>query len=173
LAVQPSVKATCATASERGFAARRVSRVASNRARPPAVHFKIASEQFGRRSRARGQVREHPAAVLDCDLELVAFEKYRFSSQPLDFAFNFRRALSSWRRLRSSVLRMVCGSRLLIVPPGGWYRKQLPQLRQEFWPSKPSDCTSDPRKLASLAVWRGQKRFRLPEADLGAGLSRP
>jgi len=36
---------------------------------------KIASEQFGRRSRARGQVREHPAAVLDCDLQLIAFER--------------------------------------------------------------------------------------------------
>jgi hypothetical protein len=35
-------------------------------------------------------MREHPAAVLDCDLELVALKETRFSSQPLDLAANWR-----------------------------------------------------------------------------------
>ena len=53
---------------------------------------------FGRRSRARGQVREHPAAGLDCDLDLVALKEIRFSA---------------------AVLIMISGSRLPIKPPNG------------------------------------------------------
>jgi hypothetical protein len=43
----------------------------------------------GRRSRARGQVREHRPAVLDLYLELVALKETRFSPQPLDLALKF------------------------------------------------------------------------------------
>ena len=50
------------------------------------VVSKIASEQFGRRSRARGQVRDHPAPVLDRDLEIVALKEPRFSPQLIDLA---------------------------------------------------------------------------------------
>ncbi len=44
------------------------------------VAREIVSEQFRRRSRARRQVREHPTAVLDRNLELVALKKGQLSS---------------------------------------------------------------------------------------------
>jgi hypothetical protein len=44
------------------------------------------SEQFRPPVGARRQVREHPLAVLDYDLELVALKEARFSPQPLDLA---------------------------------------------------------------------------------------
>jgi hypothetical protein len=46
------------------------------------------SEQFHRRPRP-GAGAEHPAAVLERDLELVALKKIRFSPQALDLAVKF------------------------------------------------------------------------------------
>ena len=43
----------------------------------------------GRRSRARGQVRERRPAVLDLYLELVALKETLFSAQPLDLTVKF------------------------------------------------------------------------------------
>jgi hypothetical protein len=64
---------------------------------------KIASEQFGRRSCACGQVREHPASVRDCDVELVALEETRISRQPLDLAIKFSLAL--WLEVNAALVR--------------------------------------------------------------------
>jgi hypothetical protein len=62
----------------------------------------------------------YPAAVLDRDLGLVVLEKERFSSQLLGLTTNFPLPPSSRTKLRSSVLRTICGSRPLpMVPPEG------------------------------------------------------
>jgi hypothetical protein len=36
---------------------------------------KLGFDRLDDRPRARGQMREHPTAVLDCDLELVALDE--------------------------------------------------------------------------------------------------
>jgi hypothetical protein len=71
---------------------------------------------------ARGQVREHPAPVLDRNVEVVALKETRLSSQPLDLAANFPSAAV----LRLSVYGMICGSRLLMVPLGGLVPGSMP-----------------------------------------------
>jgi len=73
---------------------------------------KIASEQFGRRSRARGQVREQPAAVLDCDLKLVALPLDLGDEFPLMAEFEDDAALVGFE----DTLRFA----LADEAPGGW-----------------------------------------------------
>jgi hypothetical protein len=69
------------------------------------------------------EVRTSSAAVNHRDLEFVAFEDNQFSSQLFDLAANFpsrpsprTAARSSRTAARSSVFRMICGSRLPTVP---------------------------------------------------------
>jgi hypothetical protein len=57
---------------------------------------KIVSEQFRPPVGARRQVREHPLAVLDYDLELVALKEARFSPQPLDLAVKLSLVRAPW-----------------------------------------------------------------------------
>ena len=52
----------------------------------------------------------------DGRLKLVALKESRFLSQPLDFGGEFSIAPEVEALLRSSVFRIVCGSRLLIAP---------------------------------------------------------
>jgi hypothetical protein len=60
-----------------------------------------------------GQARERPAAVLDGAVEFVAPEENPVFIQLLDFGANFP---SFEDDAASSVFRMICGSRLLLVP---------------------------------------------------------
>jgi hypothetical protein len=54
------------------------------------------SEQFRPPVGARRQVQEHPLAVLDYDLELVALKEARFSPQPLDLAVKLSLVRAPW-----------------------------------------------------------------------------
>jgi hypothetical protein len=55
----------------------------------------------------------HTAAVLNCDLALFVLKEDPALIQLLDFAVNFPSWLISRMTFRWSVLRMICGSRLL------------------------------------------------------------
>ena len=78
-------------------------------------------------------MRQHPADVDDDDLQLSPSRKTRFSSQPVDLAANFPPGRARGDILRSSVLRMICGSRLPIRPPGGG-NKTRKRVTRRSWP---------------------------------------
>jgi hypothetical protein len=59
----------------------------------------------------------HTAAVLNRDLALVVLKEDPVLIQLLDFAVNFPSWLISRMTFRWSVLRMICGSRLLPMDP--------------------------------------------------------
>ena len=69
------------------------------------------------RRRPGGQMGHHTAAVLNRDLALVVFKEDPVLIQLLDFAVNFPSWLISRMTFRWSVLRMICGSRLLPMDP--------------------------------------------------------
>ena len=64
----------------------------------------------------------HTAAVLNRDLALVVFKEDPVLIQLFDFAVNFPSWLISRMTFRWSVLRMICGSRLLPMDPRHCYR---------------------------------------------------
>ena len=69
------------------------------------------------RRRPDGQMGHHTAAVLNRDLALVVLKEDLVLIQLLDFAVNFPFWLISGMTFRWSVLRMICGSRLLPMDP--------------------------------------------------------
>src|SRR4029077_2859228 len=74
--------------------------------------------------------------------------KVRFSSQPFDFAWNFPLRPNSRMTFRWSVLRMICGSRLLpLAPP-----TLLPKLSQDTIAKTGFDAHGNP------AATPGQKK---------------
>jgi hypothetical protein len=69
------------------------------------------------RRRPGGQMGHHTAAVLNRDLALVVFKEDPVLIQLFDFAVNFPSWLISRMTFRWSVLKMICGSRLLPMDP--------------------------------------------------------
>jgi hypothetical protein len=70
----------------------------------------------------RREAGQHPTPVLDRDLELVALEETRFSSQPFDLAANSPSRSSSRTALRSSVFRIIWVRACSWLPPGGGFK---------------------------------------------------
>jgi hypothetical protein len=73
----------------------------------------------------------HTAAVLNRDLALVVFKEDPVLIQLLDFAVNFPSWLISRMTFRWSVLRMICGSRLLPMDPPTLLPKLPKRLKRQ------------------------------------------
>jgi hypothetical protein len=73
----------------------------------------------------------HTAAVLNRDLALVVLKEDPVLIQLLDFAVNFPSWLISRMTFRWSVLRMICGSRLLPMDPPTLLPKLPKRLKRQ------------------------------------------
>src|ERR1700722_18533172 len=81
---------------------------------------------------AVGRCVSSKAIVLDRDLELVALKENPVHPNPLIWGRIFPRGRSG-TVLRLSVYRMICGSRLLMVPLGGGLKIHRPASKR--WPA--------------------------------------